>query len=162
MEKDEKPCRWSRRTWLCGLAGLAATLALPGCSGEGGRYSGIRTADRSNASQSLQGRWRVVMLEAHRPLNDTEISVDFENPQQVSGNAGENEFQAKLVMTGNGQFDAHDIVVTQRFARRPPGLMEQEGRFLRLLRQADRWEMRDEGQTLLYYRHRPVLVLEPS
>jgi len=132
-------------------------VALTAC--DGGRSKPYAKSASSLGQHALKGHWSVLKLEDRPLIDDTEISIHFTASGLIRGNAGANDFQAQSQTNHNGLFKTSDIVVTERYAITPPGLMEQEGRFLRLLRRANRWHQTEETMSL-FLDERVLLLLQ--
>ena len=102
-------------------------------------------------SQTLGGtHWQVTAYNNGRdavtsPLLGTDITVQFEDDNQVSGNAGCNDFFGSF-SSGDGQIAIGPLGATMRACPEPAGVMEQEAAFLAALESAATYRV--EGNLL--------------
>ena len=107
----------------------------------------------------IQGEdWLLHWMEGSPVLAGTEISLTF-GTGRLYGRAV-NRYAAPYVRTDE-VLKIEPIGATKKFLDEPPGAMEQEARYLRLLEQADGWELgggwlelRRGGKTLLSFKLR--------
>ncbi len=127
------------------------------------------------ASQQLAGtQWQVIAYNNGREavvslLLGTDITVEFEEDGQVSGNAGCNDFFGPFE-TGDGTIDdRRPRRHAARCARPPAGVMQQEAEFLAALESAATYtvegnflEMRDADDAIAVHMTRVLEVVVPT
>jgi polar amino acid transport system substrate-binding protein len=84
------------------------------------------------------------------PLEDVDLYLLFEEGGQMNGTAGCNNIVGQYA-TDNIQIDFTDINITNQFCTEPPGVMEQEARFLSLLDQTEEYRVEDDKLKLVRF-----------
>ena len=77
-------------------------------------------------------------------LAGTTISLNFTSDTALSGSAGCNTYQASYNVSGS-QISVSGVVTGQVFCDTPPGIMEQEQRYLSLLGSAATYQLSGSG-----------------
>jgi len=162
------------------LDNAPASSAAPDCLNDAGTYTYRLEANGPNGRQDVQERTvNVTAVSTIPPLagtswrlsyyydgvgalvsiiNGTEITALFGNDGQVTGTGGCNNYNASF--TGqNGQMTIGNVTSTQSLCVDPPGIMEQEGRYIQLLPQAVTYQINPNelilkdatGQVILRY-----------
>jgi heat shock protein HslJ len=81
-------------------------------------------------------------------LPATEVTVVFDPAQgRLAGSAGCNQYFAAVKIDGD-RLTLAPIGATKKFCGEPPGVMNQEGKFLALLQKAERFKIRGNRLTL--------------
>lgn len=98
--------------------------------------------------RTLAGLWGVDRLldtdeTLDHPIPGSTITVMFDG-ERVMGNAGCNSFRGSCTVEGS-EMALGTIATTQRLCLRPPGVMEQEARFLALLERIAAYSFGDGG-----------------
>lgn len=108
---------------------------------------------------SLAGTsWTLQSLNGEELIPGTEITAQF-GEEQILGNAGCNSYQANYEQNDN-QLAVLEFVATEVFCEDPEGVMDQEGEYMALMLQVDRFEIQDDqlslstsdGDTLVFER----------
>ena len=113
-------------------------------------------------TRSLAGHWRVDRLRSPHeslgpPLEGSAIAVIFDGAGNVMGNAGCNSYRGSCrVDVDRITFDT--LATTRRMCLRPPGVMEQESRFLGFLTGTVGYSFGVEGTLILLDRTGTPLV----
>lgn len=96
---------------------------------------------------SLEGTtWSLQSLNGEALIPGSEITAQF-GEEQILGNAGCNSYQANYEQSGN-ELTVLDFVSTEVFCEDPEGVMDQEGEYMALMLQVDRFEIQDDQLTL--------------
>ena len=85
--------------------------------------------------------WMLTGINNESPMEGAQLTLKFEGGQ-VSGNAGCNSYGGNYVYEGDG-ITFSDLYSTEMYCMEPDGVMEQEQRYLELLRKAQRIELFD-------------------
>ncbi len=140
---------------LC--AGLLTSCELLDGSGGGGTHPSLD-----------QTEWILVRLDGRGLVAQTQITLDFEDAR-AGGYAGCNAYGGSFSTNAGGGLSFADVGSTDRYCPDPPGVMEQENRYLEAFLQVrryrvveDRLELSDaDGKTLLVYERREELPMDP-
>jgi heat shock protein HslJ len=134
-------------------------LALPACTS---------SAVRSSPAEALGARiWRLASIEGSEPIQGTEITLELDG-ERAAGHAGVNRYSGGLVLRGEapegGAAEPTPFAATRMYRADPPGVMEQETRYLELLGRVDAWRLERElvmmpGARRSSVREREELVL---
>jgi heat shock protein HslJ len=133
-------------------------LLLTACSSDGAARA---------AAVEVEGRtWRLASIEGSPPLAGSEVTLVLEG-DHASGDAGANRYTGTLVRHGaasGGKLEPSPMAATRMFRDDPPGLMNQEVRYLDLLGRVDAWRVRAEDvpELVLIEHGKPVLVFRPA
>ena len=91
--------------------------------------------------------WTLGEIDGHAPVAGSEVTLAIDAAGKVSGNAGANRYFGSCAHTPTGGLTMSPLGSTRMYAAEPPGLMDQEARFLALLGSAT--GMRVEGSALV-------------
>jgi heat shock protein HslJ len=102
--------------------------------------------------------WRLVELNGRAPLQETEITLTFEE-NRAGGNSGCNSYGGEYKRESGGKLEFGEIEQTLMFCMEPEGVMDQETEYTNLLLQAAGYRIADErlefqdggGITILEY-----------
>lgn len=102
----------------------------------------------------LVGLWGVDSLRSgdgalEPPLDGSAIAVMFDEGGNVMGNAGCNSYRGSCQIDGD-EITFGTLASTRRSCMRPPGVMEQEARFLRLLTGTVTYSLGVDGTLILF------------
>ncbi len=93
-------------------------------------------------------------------ITDTEISAEFVSAEEtVKGSAGCNTYFGRYELNGSRLSIPGPVAVTEMFCLEPEGLMDQEQEYLKVLQQAESYEINGDelkincgSQTLIFQR----------
>jgi heat shock protein HslJ len=80
--------------------------------------------------------WQLVTINGAVPIEGSEITLRFQDGR-VMGNSGCNTYGGEYTSRENGAFQVGPIQVTEMGCMDPPGVMDQEIDYLRILQGAD-------------------------
>jgi heat shock protein HslJ len=121
---------------------LLPILFLIGCAA----VANDNSETAANPAQ-LQNHWLLVELNGQSPMAGTEITLIIES-DSLGGNSGCNSYGGSYAAGADGRIEMSEIFSTL-MACLDDGVMEQEAAFSLALRQAQTFELADNGQTLL-------------
>ena len=135
---------------------LASLLLLTACGTTAGeRWEGVQGAE-----------WVLARIEGGSVLSDANVSLTF-GVGRLYGEAV-NRYGGPYVRTEDS-LNIESIGATRKFLDKPPGAMEQEARYLKLLEQADGWRIRGDyldlssgGRTILAFKRKVAPPPPPS
>jgi heat shock protein HslJ len=117
-----------------------------------------RASDRERVAAA---QWRLVALEGEPPIAGVDVTLAFDGGERVFGHAGANRWFAAVEHADDGTFVTSAAASTRMFRAEPPGLMEQESRYLDLLSRVRRFRLDGERLELLAG-ERVLLAFEPA
>ena len=83
------------------------------------------------------------------PLQGSRVQVRFDGAGAVMGHAGCNSYRGPCRIEGDA-IDVGTLATTRKFCLRPPGVMDQEARYLELLAQANRIAFEADNTLVLF------------
>ena len=108
---------------------------------------------------SLNGTtWELNSIGKYSPIAESMTTIRFENGQ-VSGLGGCNQYGGEYKISGQ-RLSFSALYMTEMACVSPEGVMDQEGRFLQFLGDAQRFELTD-GQLQLYGSEGETLTFVP-
>ncbi len=102
-------------------------------------------------------KWALASLEGEGLLKGTTISLDFAG-ERLTGSAGCNNYGGRYTATGGGHLTTTDVASTAKLCWAPEGILEQERRYLDILRNVTNfrldggrlWLDTADGRTLIF------------
>lgn len=138
----------TRRWCIAGTVLLAVLVGTAGCQ------NGLPLDDAW--ARVVATVWRLERMDEAPPLPGSEITLAFDAAARVFGNAGANNYFAAFERDDARGLSVSTIATTRMFRAEPPGVMEQEARYLALLQDVDafrldgdRLELRTAGRSVL-------------
>ena len=109
----------------------------------------------------VASEWRLVALEGSPPIAGVDVTLAFDGEGRMSGTTGANRYFASVERTGESGLVVGEAGSTRMFRGEPPGIMEQEGRYLAALARVrgyrvveERLELLADGAPLLVFERR--------
>lgn len=87
--------------------------------------------------------WRLVEIEGAGPIGGVDVTLAFDEEGRLSGHTGANRYFASVEHDMDGRFAAGQAGSTRMFRDDPPGLMQQETRYLEALTRATGYRIVD-------------------
>ncbi|WP_301665451.1 META domain-containing protein [Methanoculleus frigidifontis] len=154
---QKNTCTWQHTAAAAGLLVIiAACLVSAGCMGSTGAESG---------GESLAGSaWTLLSYAAGNGtavpvLQGTAITANFTEDGRVTGSAGCNGYGGNYVFDGD-RLAITSIASTLMACTEPPGIMDQEARYLDLLGSVAAFQLEGDRLVLLDANGTPVLTYE--
>jgi heat shock protein HslJ len=141
-QEDRVPSHRSEDA-VAAFAALVLAVASVGCAS---RPKGAQSGDAWSALSGTS--WRLLHLEAQDVLAGTIVMLSIDRDGSVSGKA-QNRYMGTLTRRGAAGLTIGPLAVTRMHRDEPPGAMEQESRYLRLLESADSFEADQDALRLL-------------
>ena len=138
-----------------GSLALAATLfILPACgantAADSDDQSGVTALAGDPWPAIARSAWTLTDLDGAAPIEGTDITLGFnDKDDRVHGNAGANNYMGGFTHAGLGQLTFTPLATTQMYRADPPGTMEQEARYLKLLQRVDGYQLNGQNLALL-------------
>lgn len=103
--------------------------------------------------------WSVLTINDQMLVQDSRISLNFNNTSQLAGVASCNRYSTSYTLTGEGLSIGS---ITTTLMACDPALMEQEASFLKYLANVTRFDINDSGQLVLYTSQGASLLAKPE
>jgi heat shock protein HslJ len=103
--------------------------------------------------------WQLVALDGSPPIAGVDVTLAFDGDGRLFGTTGANRYFASVERDGDGGFVAGAAGSTRMFRDEPPGLMQQESRYLELLARVRGYRLVD-GRLALLADGAPLLEYE--
>lgn len=120
----------------------------------------IRQAEENWAWISAQ-RWRLDTIDAHPPIEDSELDLSFKEHTWLTGSSGCNRFTASYTRRSDDGLQVSQILSTRMYCAHPQGVMQQEARYLHLLQSVDAYHA-EPDRLDLYADDKIVLSFTPA
>lgn len=104
--------------------------------------------------------WRLVTLDGLPAIDGVDVTLAFDGEGRLSGSTGANRYFAGVEHDDEGGFAASAAGSTRMFRDDPPGLMQQEARYLEALGRVRGYRLVD-GRLELLADGLPLLSFEP-
>jgi heat shock protein HslJ len=132
------------------LVATVLLLAASGCSQVGDQAAPLAGTE-----------WRLVELNGRAPLQETEITLTFED-NRAGGNSSCNSYGGEYKRERGGKLEFGEIEQTLMFCMEPEGVMDQEMEYTDLLLQAASYRIADERLEIQDQGGKTILGYEPK
>lgn len=115
-------------------------------------------APTGDLEKSLENtKWLLISYRGMDVINEVETTALFQNGE-VGGSSGCNQYGGQYTV-GNARIEIVDLVSTLMFCVEPEGVMDQEGAFLEIMNDANRFEI-SNGRLRIYNKANEVLIFK--